>query len=141
MTTLRRLLILPVALVALAVAAPALAATDVQITKTAFVPSTVEIRAGDSVSWVNRDTLDHKLMAPAVKLESPTLTPTDNFAFAFPSAGTFTIPHPPAPPPPPPPPAPRRGGGGRGGARGGGGGRRGPPPPAGARFRRHRAPD
>src|SRR3954470_6419714 len=91
MTTLRRLLVLPVALVALAVAAPALAATDVQITKTAFVPSTVEIRAGDAVSWVNRDTLDHKLMSPAVKLESPTLTPTDNFAFTFPSAGTFTI--------------------------------------------------
>jgi len=91
MTTMRRLLVLLAALAALAVAAPAFAATDVQITKTAFVPSAVEIRAGDAVSWVNRDTVDHKLLAPAVKLESPTLTPTDNFAFTFPSAGTFTI--------------------------------------------------
>jgi len=91
MITPRRLLVVPVVLVALAVAAPALAATDVQITRTAFVPATVEIRAGDAVSWVNRDTVDHKLLSAAAKLESPVLTPTDNFAFTFPSAGTFTV--------------------------------------------------
>jgi len=91
MTTLRRLLVLPVAVAALAAAGPAFGSTDVQITRSAFVPNAVEIRAGDAVSWVNRDTVDHKLASPAVKLESPTLTPTDNFAFTFPNAGTFTV--------------------------------------------------
>src|SRR5215213_5705894 len=91
MTTLRRLLVLPVAVAALAAAGPAFGSTDVQITRSAFVPSAVEIRAGDAVSWVNRDTVDHKLASPAVKLESPNLTPTDNFAFTFPNAGTFTV--------------------------------------------------
>src|SRR4029078_7137072 len=62
-----------------------------KIPSPAFVAPTVDVRAGDAVSWVNRDTVDHKLLSAAAKLESPVLTPTDNFAFTFPSAGTFTV--------------------------------------------------
>jgi plastocyanin len=94
MTISRGLTLIVGALGALAFAAPSFAAdnaTQVQIDHGAFTPSSVRIAAGGSVSWVNRDTVDHRLSAPDAKLDSPTLTPTDSFAFTFPTTGTFTV--------------------------------------------------
>jgi plastocyanin len=94
MSSFRGLSILLAAFAALTFAAPSLAADNaprVQIGRTAFTPSTVTISAGGSVNWVNSDTVDHQLNAPSAKLISPNLTPTDNFGFTFPTAGTYTI--------------------------------------------------
>ena len=94
MSPFRGLSIVCAAFAALAFAAPSFAADNnprVQIGRTAFTPSTVTIAAGGSVNWVNSDTIDHQLSAPAAKLVSPNLTPTDNYGFTFPTAGTYTV--------------------------------------------------
>jgi plastocyanin len=72
-------------------AAPALANADVQITQAGFQPAALTIGAGESVNWVNRDTVDHTLVSTAAKLQSPKLTPSDNFGFTFTTPGTFTV--------------------------------------------------
>lgn len=82
---------LTAAIVSFVFAAPALANADVQITRAGFQPAALTIGAGESVNWVNRDTVDHTLVSPAAKLQSPTLTPTDNFGFTFATPGTFTV--------------------------------------------------
>lgn len=72
-------------------AAPALANADVQITRAGFQPAALSIAAGESVNWVNNDTVDHTLVSTAAKLQSPKLTPTDSFGFTFATPGTFTV--------------------------------------------------
>jgi plastocyanin len=60
-----RKLVFPVLLVALAaaLAAPATTATvGVQITRLGFVPRTVSIKAGDTVTWTNADTVAHQVV-------------------------------------------------------------------------------
>ena len=60
-----RKLVLPALLVALAAAlvAPATTATvGVQITRLGFVPRAVTIRAGDTVTWTNADTVAHQVV-------------------------------------------------------------------------------
>ena len=71
----KRMLLLPVALLAaLVVAASAGADTKtVQITKSGFTPSSTAIMVGDSVTWHNADAVSHQVVANDGSFASPVL--------------------------------------------------------------------
>ena len=86
----RTLTILAAAGAALALAGPAAAATaQVRITSSGFAPATVTIQAGDRVTWTNRDTRNHQLVADSGLFASPILRPGRSYSFTFRAAGTF----------------------------------------------------
>jgi len=87
----RRLLLgVTTVLVALAVASPALAATKtVSITKTGFVPTTVTISTGDSITWKNADTRNHQVVSDRGSFVSPILRPGQSYTFTFQASGTY----------------------------------------------------
>ena len=87
----RRLIAVLVALGGLAVAGPAGAATrTVNIYSSSFSPKTVTIIQGDTVTWVNRDTANHQILADKGQFVSPILRPGRSFSFTFNAAGTYT---------------------------------------------------
>jgi plastocyanin len=88
----KRMLLLPLALVAtLVVAASSGAATKatrtVQITGEGFTPSAITISVGDSVTWHNADNANHQVVANDGSFASPVLKPGDTFTQTFNSAG------------------------------------------------------
>ncbi len=86
----RRFISIAVAGVALVLAAPAsTATTTVQIKSTGFVPATVTINQGDSVTWTNADTKDHQVVSNGGAFASAILKPGMSYTHAFPSAGTY----------------------------------------------------
>jgi plastocyanin len=87
-----KMLAFAAALVALAVAAPAQAATvPVTITRAGFVPNPVDIKVGDTVLWTNADTQDHQVVGTQSpeQFASPVLKPSETFAHTFREAGRF----------------------------------------------------
>src|SRR6266566_7542301 len=93
MDTKRRLVLGAVAALALVLAAPAstapTATTTVQIVKTGFVPGTVNINAGDAVTWRNADTKTHQVVANGGQFASPILGPGKTYTHTFSVGGTF----------------------------------------------------
>jgi plastocyanin len=87
----RRLLLGSAVVLALVFAAPAATATTatVQITRTGFVPATVTITAGDSVTWRNADTINHQVVANGGQFASPILGPGKTYTHTFNGGGTF----------------------------------------------------
>ena len=81
-----------VAVAALAVgaapAAPASIAT-VQIKRSSFLPSTVTIKTGDTVRWVNSDTHNHQVVSNNGSFVSPILGPGKAYTHRFNAAGTY----------------------------------------------------
>ena len=82
---LKRMLLLPLALVAtLVVVASAGADTKtVQIVKSGFTPTATTINVGDSVTWKNADTVNHQVVANDGSFASPVLKPGDTFSQTF----------------------------------------------------------
>lgn len=80
---------------ALLVAAPAPATTAktvaVDISKAGFVPATVSITAGDSVSWTNKDTANHQVVCKTCPFTSPVLAPGGGVTLQFTNKGSFAI--------------------------------------------------
>jgi plastocyanin len=75
---------------ALVLAAPATSATTtVQIRRAGFVPATVTINQDDSVTWRNRDTIDHQVVANGGQFASPILDPGESYTFTFHNSGTY----------------------------------------------------
>jgi len=93
MQTKRRFLLGAVAALALVFAAPAstapTATTTVQIVKTGFVPGTVNINAGDAVTWRNADTKTHQVVANGGQFASSILDPGKTYTHTFARGGTF----------------------------------------------------
>ena len=88
--TMRRLTTLVAAVAALAVAAPAEAATvTVRIVRAGFTPAAVTINFGDTVVWRNADTTNHQVVADSGAFASPILRPGQSFSFTFRTSGTF----------------------------------------------------
>ncbi|HEY6835863.1 MAG TPA: cupredoxin domain-containing protein [Gaiellaceae bacterium] len=88
----RRLLLLPLLVLALAAASPATAASThtVSITKAGFVPASVTIPNGDSVTWKNNDTTSHQIVSDnGTFTTTRTLAPGESATRIFPQAGTF----------------------------------------------------
>jgi plastocyanin len=85
----RTLLALAVGAV-LAAPAPASAATaTVEIRRAGFVPARVTITSTDSVTWVNRDTVNHQVVSDTGAFASPTLRPGQRFTFTFRASGQY----------------------------------------------------
>jgi plastocyanin len=83
-----------VAVAALAVgAAPATPASTatatVQIKRSSFSPTTVTIKTGDTVKWVNTDTRNHQVVSNNGSFVSPILGPGKSYSHRFNAAGTY----------------------------------------------------
>jgi plastocyanin len=85
----RKLILMALVPLALAVAAPATAATGVSITSTDFVPAGVTVGAGDEVTWTNTDSALQRVIADGGAFQSPPLKPGERWTFRFDRAGTF----------------------------------------------------
>jgi plastocyanin len=81
-----------VALAPVSQAAPAAAtAASATITRVGVVPSQVKVSIGDSVTWLNTDTVDHQLLSNKAGLASPVLRTGQSFTFTFSKGGNFTL--------------------------------------------------
>src|SRR5919201_927230 len=87
----RRLLLLPLVVFALAAAAPASAANHtVGITKSGFNPVSLTIPNGDSVTWKNNDTTNHQIVSDNGSFTATrVLAPGESATRTFAQAGTF----------------------------------------------------
>lgn len=75
---------------AFVVPAPASAATaNVEIRKAGFAPRSVTVTQNDSVTWVNRDTINHQVVSDTGAFASPTLRPGQRFTFTFRASGQY----------------------------------------------------
>jgi plastocyanin len=88
----KRILLLPLALVAtLVVAAAGGAATKathtVQVTGEGFTPKALTVTVGDSVTWHNADNVNHQVVANNGTFASPVLKPGDTYTQTFNSSG------------------------------------------------------
>jgi plastocyanin len=79
------------AVAALAIAGPAGAATKtINIFGSGFSPATATITQGDTVTWVNRDSANHQVLADKGQFVSPILSKGHSYSFTFNAAGTYT---------------------------------------------------
>jgi plastocyanin len=85
-------LLVVVALLGVVALAPAVAeAANVTITKAGFIPSTVQISPGESITWTNSDTANHQVISDKASLGSPILATGQSYTFTFSKAGNFAI--------------------------------------------------
>lgn len=87
----KKLLVIAVAVPVL-VLTPAFAATKaVDITSRGFSPTKVTIALGDAVTWTNKDTVAHQVVADQAKFtSSPMLQAGQSYSFTFTKSGVFT---------------------------------------------------
>ncbi len=87
----RKLILALAAVLTLAVAGPAGAATKtINIYGSTFSPKSATITEGDIVTWVNRDNANHQILADKGQFVSPILRPNQRYSFTFNAAGTYT---------------------------------------------------
>ena len=87
----RKLILALAAVAALAVAGPAGAATKtINVFATTFSPKTATVTEGDTVTWVNKDKVNHQILADKAQFVSAILRPNQSFSFTFRAAGTYT---------------------------------------------------
>src|SRR5207249_317344 len=53
-------------------------------------PATTTMTQGDTVTWVNKDTANHQVLADKGQFVSPILSKNQTFSFTFNAAGTYT---------------------------------------------------
>lgn len=77
-------------------ASPTAATNLITITKSGFSPKDITIKAGESVTWVNSDTVDHTVNSaihPTHTIYPPLnlgiIKPGDQKSLTFPQAGTY----------------------------------------------------
>ncbi len=86
----KKVLLLALA-IGLLVAAPAPAKTvAVDISKLGFVPASVTVQVGDSVTWTNKDTVNHQVVCATCPFTSLPLAPGQSHTFVFTKVGKFT---------------------------------------------------
>ena len=86
----RKLILALAAVMTLAIAGPAGAATKViNIYGSAFSPKSVTITQGDTVTWVNKDNSTHQVLADKGQFVSPILQQNQSFSFTFNAAGAY----------------------------------------------------
>jgi plastocyanin len=65
------------------------ATTKVAIENFAFVPATITVKAGSTVTWTNKDQDPHTATSQAKKFSSPTLNRGDVYRFRFTKPGRY----------------------------------------------------
>lgn len=78
-----------------ALAVPTSAPDQVSIFIYAFMPNTLTVRAGTTITWINDDEAEHTVVADDTSFESEVLKtinikPGDSFSFTFDQPGTYT---------------------------------------------------
>jgi plastocyanin len=87
----RKLILALAAVLTLAVAGPAGAATKtINIFGSGFSPKSATITEGDTVTWVNKDNANHQILADRGQFVSPILRPNRSYSFTFHAAGSYT---------------------------------------------------
>jgi len=86
----KRLFILPIAVLAAVLVAVAAGASTqtVQVTKNGFTPQSATVNVGDTVTWHNADTADHQVVADDGSFASPVLHTDQSYSHTFNSAGS-----------------------------------------------------
>ena len=88
----KKFLLLPVLAAFLLASPTALAATKaVNITNAGFVPNSITIAVGDSITWTNSDTKNHQPASKNAPFTAPILKPGETYTFQFKSDGRFNI--------------------------------------------------
>jgi plastocyanin len=88
----KRFLLLPVLAAFLLASPTALAATKtVNITSAGFVPNSITIAVGDSITWTNSDTKNHQPASKNAPFTAPILKPGETYTFQFKNDGRFNI--------------------------------------------------
>jgi plastocyanin len=86
----KRILLVPALFALLLGGSDAIAATKVvQIKRDAFSPQTVNIVAGDTITWRNVDTRNHQVVSTTGTFASPILAPNRTYSFTFQVAGIY----------------------------------------------------
>jgi plastocyanin len=62
---------------------------EVFIQNMSFTPNTITISAGETVTWTNKDNVNHTVTSNTPLFDSGSLGNGTTFSFTFPSAGTF----------------------------------------------------
>ncbi len=62
---------------------------QVKIGNFSFIPETVTVRAGATVTWVNEDDVPHTVVSTAKKFSSRVLDTDDKYARTFADPGTY----------------------------------------------------
>lgn len=71
------------------VTAPSASGNQIAIDGFAFAPATLTVRAGTTVTWINRDEEPHTVAASDGAFHSPGLGTGASFTHTFSTAGTF----------------------------------------------------
>ena len=88
----RKITLLLATMAALVVVAPVSAATtQATITKAGFIPRSVRIDVGDSVTWTNSDSVNHQVTRPNGRVLTPVLKPGESGTFTFATSGVYRI--------------------------------------------------
>ena len=69
----------------------------IEISDFKFVPQTITIKGGDSITWINRDSIQHSATSDTGAFDSGLLAKNREFTFTFDGAGEFSYhctPHP-----------------------------------------------
>jgi plastocyanin len=87
----RTLLLIAASAMAVLAIAPAISATKpVDITQSGFTPDRATIEFGDTVTWTNKDTGNHQVLADQMGFPtSPVLTPNQTYSHTFTKSGSF----------------------------------------------------
>lgn len=72
-------------------APPTPAKTEVVIANYRFVPATLTVAAGTTVTWINNDDDAHTVMDAAGEFRSGALDQSQSYAFTFVKAGIYRI--------------------------------------------------
>lgn len=67
----------------------AVSGTKVTITNFAFTPAMLQVRSGDTVTWINSDEEPHTVVAEDHSFHSPGMAANGTFTFTFTTPGTF----------------------------------------------------
>lgn len=70
--------------------APAPAHKFISIANFAFAPASISVNAGDTVTWTNKDSMGHSVVADGGGFQSSVLNQDQSFSHVFSSAGTFS---------------------------------------------------
>ncbi len=63
--------------------------TEVKIDNFSFVPRSLTVKPGTSVSWTNRDDIPHNVVSTEKKFSSPVLDTDQTFSFQFQQPGSY----------------------------------------------------
>ena len=63
--------------------------TKVTIGNFAFVPPTLRVKAGTTVTWTNGDDIPHSIVCPPLSVHSHPMDTNETFSYTFAKAGTY----------------------------------------------------